>query len=106
LKDYLNRFWALTVRLSTHDENILVSAFKQGVAPRPFCDSLIRNPIETFSEIRQRAVAHINAEEAVVARNNGSHSRLAKPKEVSKASLPLRVNETSVGKRLETKHHP
>jgi len=106
LKDYLNRFWALTVKLQTHDENVLVFAFEQGVAPRSFCDSLIKNPAETFSEIKQRAVAHINAEEAVVARNNGSHSRLAKPKEASKPSQPLRVNEASAGKKVEVRHDP
>jgi len=49
LKDYLNRFWALTVKLRTHDENVMVFAFEQRVALGPFCDSLIRNPIETFS---------------------------------------------------------
>ena len=71
LKDYLNRFWAFTVKLRTHDENVMVSAFEQAVASRPFCDSLIKNPTKTFSEIRRRALAHISAEEAVAARNNG-----------------------------------
>ena len=84
----------------------MVSAFEQGVAPGPCCDSLIRNPAEAFSEIRRRAVAHINVEEAVVARNNGSHSRLAKPKEASKASRPLRVNKASAGRKAEVKHAP
>jgi len=40
----------------------------------------------------------------VVARNNGSHSRLAKSKETNKASQPLRVNETSTGKKAKTRH--
>jgi len=104
LKDYLNQFWALTVKLRTHDENVMVSPFEQGVASGLFCDSLIKSPIESFSEIRQRAVTHINAEEAVVARNNGSHSWIAKPKEVSKASRPMRVNKTSVGKKAKAIH--
>jgi len=65
---------------------------------------LIKNPAETFSEIRRRVIAHINAEEVVMDRNNGSHSGLAKPKEAIKASRPLRVNETSAGKKIEVIH--
>jgi len=84
----------------------MVSAFEQGVAPGSFCDSLIRNPTETFSEIKRRAVAHINTEEAVLARNNGSHSRLSKPREASKASRPIRANETSIEKKAEARQHP
>ena len=37
-----------------------MSAFEQGVTLGSFCDSLIRSPAESFSEIRRRAVAHIN----------------------------------------------
>ena len=32
LKDYLNRLWALIVRLQTHDEDVMVTAFEQGIA--------------------------------------------------------------------------
>jgi len=92
--------------LRTHDENVMVSAFEQGVAPGSFCDSFIRNPTETFSEITQRAVAHINAEETVLARNNGLHSRLSRSREESKASRPVRVNETSAGKKPKSRQHP
>ena len=84
----------------------MVSSFEQGVAPGPFCDSLIKNSAETFSEIRRRTVADINVEEAVVAMNNGSHSRMAKPKEANKASQPLRINETSVGKKAKVRNAP
>jgi len=48
----------------------------------------------------------INAGEVVAARNNGSHSWMAKPKEVSKAFQPMRVNESSAGKKAEARHHP
>jgi len=92
LKDYLNRFWAFTLKLQSHDENVMVSAFEQGVAQGLFCDSFIKSPAESFSGIRRRAVAHINAEEAVAARNNNSHSWLTKPKDVGKACRPMRVN--------------
>ena len=105
LKDYLNRLWAVTVTLRTHYKNVMVSTFEQGVAPGPFCDSLLRNPTETFSEIRRRVVTHINTEEAVLAKNNGSHSRLAKLREANKASRLMRVNETSTRKKAEARLH-
>jgi len=91
------------MKLRTHDENAMVSAFEQGVASGPFCDSLIRNPAETFSEIRQRAVAHISIEEAVATRNNGPQPRVDKPKETNKAYWPLRVHETSTEKKTDTR---
>jgi len=98
LKDYLNRFWALTVRLQTHDEVVMVSGFEQGITAGPFNDSFIRNPMETFSEIRQRVIAHISAEEAMTTKDVNSSSRHPKPKESSRTQ-PLRVNETSTEKR-------
>jgi len=58
------------------------------------------------SEIRRRAVTHINAEEAILARNNDLHSRLSKPREASKLSRPIRVNETLTGKKPESRKHP
>jgi len=51
LKNYLNRFEALTVRLQIHDKVVMVTAFEQGIETGPFSDSLIRNLMETFSEI-------------------------------------------------------
>jgi len=51
-------------------------------------------------------VAQINVEEAVAARNNGSHSQLAKPNEVGKTSRPMRVNKTSARKKAEARHLP
>jgi len=40
----------------------------------------------------------------MLVRNNGSHSRLVKPKETSKPSRPLRANKASVGKKAEVRH--
>jgi len=73
----------------------MVSHFEQGVTPGPFYDSLIRNPVKFFSVIRRKVVVHINIEEAVLARNSGSHSRLTKLREAGKTSRPMKVNETS-----------
>ena len=65
LKDYLTRFGAQVVRLPSKDEDMLVHAFKKGVLPDPFSESLIRSHPSTFAEIRRRAVAHIVAETEV-----------------------------------------
>jgi len=51
------------VRLNTKDETMMVHAFRKGIVPGPFSESLIRNRPKTFGEIRGRAVAHIVAEE-------------------------------------------
>ena len=64
LKEYLNRFNALTIRFQTHDEEMMIAAFEHGMAAGPFNDSLIRNPTKTFSKVREQAVTHIEAEEA------------------------------------------
>jgi len=77
LKDYLNRFNALIVRLQTHNEEMMITAFEQGIAAGPFNDSLIKNPAETFSEVREQVVAHIETEEAMVKKNDNSHLRKA-----------------------------
>jgi len=81
LKDYLNRFYAVTVRLQTHDEEMMVATFIQGMTVGSFNDSLIRNPAETFPEVRERAFAHIEAKEAVLRKNDSSRSKQPRPKE-------------------------
>jgi len=58
-----------------HDEEMMIVAFEQGMATRPFSDSLIRNPMETSFEVREVVVAHIEAEEAVLRKIGSLHSR-------------------------------
>ena len=65
LKDFLNKFGALVVKLHTKNEDMMVHTFKRWVLPGPFSDSLIRCHPKTFSEICHRVVAHIVAEEEV-----------------------------------------
>ena len=43
LKEFLNRFGAQVVRLNTKDETMMVHAFRKGIVPRPFSESLIKN---------------------------------------------------------------
>ena len=93
----------LAVRLQTHDEDVMVTAFEQGIAAEPFSDSLIRNPTETFSNIREQVVAHIEAEEAIVKKNDNLHLRQSRSKE-SARGRPLRVNETLAEKRTNSRY--
>jgi len=62
LKEYINRFEAQVVKVGTTEEPMIVYAFRKGVCPGPFCESLIRNRPKTFAEIRRRTVEHIASE--------------------------------------------
>jgi len=77
LKEYINRFGAQVVKVGTSEEPMIVYAFRKGVFPGPFCESIIRNQPRTFSEIRRRAVEHIASEGEVCEREPAScpHAR-------------------------------
>ena len=49
------------VKLNIKDETMIVHAFRKGIVPGSFRESLIRNHPKAFGEIRHRAVAHIAA---------------------------------------------
>lgn len=40
-------------RLNIKDEMMIVRAFRKGIVPRPFNESLIRNRLKTFDKIRR-----------------------------------------------------
>ena len=62
LKEYINRFGAQVVKVGTTEKPMIVYAFRKGVCPGPFCESIIRNRPRTFAEIRRRTVEHIASE--------------------------------------------
>ncbi|XP_068503938.1 uncharacterized protein [Phaseolus vulgaris] len=103
LKDFLNRFGAQIVRLPGKDEEMFVHAFKKGVLPGPFSESLIRSHPATFAEIRRRAVAHIAAE-SEVSEKRGNVAP-AKPRAQARVQ-PQRVMEAAAGKRDQRMRHP
>ena len=51
------------VRLNLTEEKMMVHAFRKGIVPGPFSESLIWNHPKTFTEKKRRAVAHITTEE-------------------------------------------
>ena len=103
LKDFLNRFGAQIVRLPGKDEEMFVHAFKKGVLPGPFSESLIRSHPATFAEIRRRAVAHIAAENEVSEKRGNAAP--AKPRAQARVQ-PRRVMEAAAGKRDQRVHRP
>jgi len=103
LKDFLNIFGAQIVRLPGKDEEIFVRAFKKGVLPGPFSESLIRSHPATFAEIRRRAVAHIAAE-CEVSEKRGNVAP-AKPHAQTRTQ-PQRVMEATAEKKGQRMHHP
>ena len=84
---------------------MVVVAFVQGMTTSPFNDSLIRNSAETFSEVRQRAIAHIEAEKVMLRKNGNSWSKKPRHKENDR-DCSSRSNEASTGKRRKLRYIP
>ena len=96
LKEYINRFGAQVVKVGTTEEPMIVYAFRKGVCPGPFCESIIRNRPRTFVEIRRRAVEHIATEgEVCEKRTSVAPTRPRAPS----CAQPARVNEAATGRK-------
>ena len=65
LKEYISRFGAQVVKVSTTEEPMIVYAFRKGVRPGSFSKSLNRSRPKTFVEVRRRVVEHIASEDEV-----------------------------------------
>jgi len=82
---------------------MFVHAFKKGVLPGPFSESLIRCHPATFAEIWRRAVAHIAAESEV----SEKRGNVAPVKPHAQTRIqPQRVMEAAAGKRDQRMRHP
>ncbi|XP_068498517.1 uncharacterized protein [Phaseolus vulgaris] len=103
LKEYISRFGAQVVKVGTTDEPMIVYAFRKGVCPGPFSESLIRSQPVTFAEIRRRAVAHIAAESEVSEKRRNVAP--AKPRAQTRIQ-PQRVMEAAPGKKDQRVYHP
>jgi len=103
LKEYINRFGAQVVKVGTKEEPMIVYAFRKGVCPGPFCESIIRNRPRTFAEIRRRAVEHIASEEEVCEKRTSVVP--SRPRAQMRAQ-PVRVNETTTGRKKPDGRRP
>ena len=96
LKEYINRFGAQVVKVGATDQNMITCAFRRGVCPGPFHQSITQRRPRTFSEIRRRAVEHIASEEEVYIKRVS----VVPPRPRAQARAPaVRVNETTTEKR-------
>ena len=84
------------MKVGTTEEPMIVYAFRKGVCPGPFCESIIRNRPQTFAEIRRRVVEHI-ATEGEVCETRTSVAP-ARPRALSRAQ-PAKVNEATTGRK-------
>ena len=103
LKDFLNRFGALVVKLHTKDEAMMVHTIRRGMLSVPFSDSLIRCRPKMFSEIHRRAVAHIGPEEEVTEKHGSVGP--TRPRGTSRPQ-PMRVHEATIEKKPPARQAP
>jgi len=103
LKEYINRFGAQVVKVGTIEEPMIVYAFRKGVCPGPFCESIIRNRPRTFAEIRRRTVEHIATEGEVCEKRTSVAP--TRPRAPSRAQ-PARVNEATTGRKNQERRRP
>jgi len=100
LKEYMNRFGAQVVKVGTTEEPMIVYAFRKGMCPGPFCESIIRSRPKTFAEIRRRAVEHIASKGEVCEKRTS-----VAPRAQSRAQ-PARVNEATTGRKNQDRKRP
>ena len=88
------------MRLNLKDKRMMVHAFRKGIVPGPFNESLIRNHHKTFAKIRRRAVAHIAVEEEF----NEKRTCVVptRPRATSRPQT-LRVHEATIEKKTPVK---
>jgi len=103
LKEFLHRFGAQVVRLNLTEEKMMVHAFRKGIVPGHFSESLIRNHPKTFAEIKRCAVAHIMVEEEL------SEKRICvvptQPRAIDRPHA-LRVHKATIETKPPVKQQP
>jgi len=103
LKEYINRFGAQVVKVGTTEEPMIVYAFRKGVCPGPFYESIIRNRPKTFAEIRRRTVEHIASEGEVYEKRRSVAP--TRPRAQTHAQ-PARVHEAATGRKNQDRKCP
>ena len=103
LKEYINHFGAQVVKVGTTEEPMIVYAFRKGIFPGPFCESIIRSCPKTFAEIRHRAVEHIASKGKVCEKRTSVAP--PRPRAQSRAQ-PAKVNEATTGRKNQDRKRP
>ena len=75
LSSYITHFNKEALSTDEADDKILVAAFTNGLRKGKFLFSLYKNYLKTVSEVLYRATKYINAEDALLAREEKPRKR-------------------------------
>ena len=75
LRTYISRFNKEALSIDEVDDKILVAAFTNGLRKGKFLFSLYKNDSKTMSEVLYRATKYMNAEDALLAREEKPKKR-------------------------------
>ena len=75
LRSYIARFNKEALLIDETDNKILVAAFTNGLRKGKFLFSLYKNDQKTMSDMLYRAIKYINAEDALLAREEKPKKR-------------------------------
>ncbi|XP_073152353.1 uncharacterized protein [Henckelia pumila] len=91
LRVYIRRFSALALEVPTATNDLLISAFTQGLTTGNFLKSLIKKPPSTYDKLLARAEKYVNLEEVQVSRLNSGMDRPPSPKNTRIPNTPRRM---------------
>ena len=75
LRSYITHFNKEALSIDEADDKILVAAFTNGLRKGKFLFSLCKNDPKTMSEVLYRATKYMNAEDALLAREEKPRKR-------------------------------
>ena len=75
LRSYITRFNKEALSINEADDKILVAVFTNGLRNGKFLFSLYKNDLKTMSEVLYRATKYMNAEDALLAKEEKSRKR-------------------------------
>ena len=75
LRSYVSRFNKEALSIDEADDKILVAAFTNGLQKGKFLFSLYKNDLKTMLEVLYRATKYMNAEDALLAREEKPKKR-------------------------------
>ena len=75
LRSYIFRFNKEALSIDKADDKILVATFTNGLRKGKFLFSIYKNDLKTMSEVLYRATKYMNAEDALLAREEKPKKR-------------------------------
>ena len=75
MRSYIAHFNKEALSIVEANDKILVAAFTNGLRKGKFLFSLYKNDLKTMSDVLYRAIKYMNAEDALLAREENSRKR-------------------------------